>query len=343
MKRLFENIFPVFQIRLKSIFEMNISSLRNIISEQNLKKQIVLVLNAICLLFLFYNAIDMTFDYLRFEFSYKLIVDNKEGFDLPEISVCTENNVLFAKNKVIQYFGIENEWRKKRIQMKNLNEQSENDKVNCIEEWRKEHHQEIGRESIEWRINFCSNKVFIQYKKFIFDEMSFYEMNSITFNANELFDCSAIIHIKHTFIDPNVTYIDYCFHRFPVLESIYFNEDFGICYKFFSSNHQIFLKDKDHINITIKFRTQKDFMIVDRSVHIEFVHVNSLRYFVWYVMVSDRHSSNRETAIELNKVGFDARISFDMTSIQLLSTPYMTFCLNNGKYFNHFILDRHLL
>ena len=79
---------------------MNITNIKNIFLRQNLKKQIVLILNAICLLFLFYNAIDMTFDYLRFEFSYKLIVDdNKEGFDLPEISVCTENNVLFAKIK----------------------------------------------------------------------------------------------------------------------------------------------------------------------------------------------------------------------------------------------------
>ena len=315
---------------------MNFTSIENIFLRQNLKKQIVLILNAICLLFLFYNAIDMTFDYLRFEFSYKLIVDdNKEGFDLPEISVCTENNVLFDKNKVIQYFGVENEWQKKRIQMKYLNEQNENNKVeeNCIKEWEKHvGDPDLTKNLLEYRINFCSNKFFIKLKIFIFYEMSFYEMNSITVNANELFDCSAILHIKHTFIDLNVTNIDYCFDRFPVLKSIYFNEHFGICYKFFSVNNHIFLKDKDHINITIKFEKQIDIMIVNRSIDFRSLYMNSLRYFVWYVMVSDRHSSNRETAIELNKVGFDARISFEMTSIQLLSTPYMTFCLNNGNY-----------
>ena len=97
---------------------MNLTNIKNICVGQNLKKQIVLLLNAICLLFLFYNAIDMTFDYLKFEFTYKLIVDdNKEGFDLPEISVCSENNVLFAKTKVIQYFGVENEWRKRIIKI----------------------------------------------------------------------------------------------------------------------------------------------------------------------------------------------------------------------------------
>ena len=311
---------------------MNTENLRNSFLGENLKKRTLSLLNAICLLFLFYNAIDMTFDYLRFEFSYKLIVDgNKEGFDLPEISVCTENNVLFAKNKVVQYFSIENEWEKKRIKMKNLDEINKKDKVDerCIEEWRR---YDVFSASSVWKTNFCSNKFFIKYKSFIFDEMSFYEMNSITVNANELFDCSAIIHIKHTFIDPNVTYIDNCFDRLPILKSIYFNEDFGICFKFFSVNNQIYLKENDHINLTIKFEAQKDFMIVDKSLHYFQLYMHSLRYFIWYVMVSDRHSSNRETAIELNKVGFDARISFEMTSIELLSTPYMTFCVNNGKF-----------
>ena len=315
---------------------MNIANIKNFFLEQNFKKLSFNILNAICLLILFYNAINMTFDYLRFEFSYKLIVDdNKEGFDLPEISVCTENNVLFAMNKVIQYFGVENEWRIKRTQIKKLDETSKSEKVNetCFEEWKEANWlRDLRRNHSEWRMNFCTKKFFIQYKSFIFDEMSFYEMNSITVNANELFDCSAIIHIKHRVIDPNVTYINNCFDRIPVSKSIHFNKEFGICYKFFSVNHRIILKDNDHINITIKFETQKDFMIVDRSIENYNLYMHSLRYFIWYVMVSDRHSSNRETAIELNKVGFDARISFEMTSIQLLSTPYMTYCVNNGKY-----------
>ena len=102
--------------------------------------------------------------------------------------------------------------------------------------------------------------------------MSFYEMNSITVNANELFDYSAIIHIKHTFIDPNVTYIDYCSDRFGVLKSIYINEDFGICYEFFDIKPGIYLKVNDHINITIRFGTQKNFMIVDRSINHDILY-----------------------------------------------------------------------
>ena len=112
----------------------------------------------------------------------------------------------------------------------------------------------------------------------------------------------------------------------------------GVCYTFFSDNNKIILKDNDQINIKIKFETQKDFMIVDRSIDYMNIYMSSLRYFVWYVMVSDRHSSNRETAIELNKVGFNARISFEMTSIEYLSTPYMDYCVNNGNYVQFFYI-----
>ena len=100
-------------------------------------------MNLICLLFLFYNAIDMTFDYLSFHHSYKLIVDDKkEGFDLPEISVCTENTILFAKTKVIRYFDIENEWQRNKIEVKKhyvRHENIESEKIDetCIEELKK--------------------------------------------------------------------------------------------------------------------------------------------------------------------------------------------------------------
>ena len=311
---------------------MNWIHIENIVFKQ-FKKLIVLILNSICLLVLCYKAFDMTFDYLRFEFTFKLIVDdNKKGFDLPDISVCTENTILFSKNKVIQYFDVENDWQTYRREVKKLYEPNEKKVVKeiCIKGLQDYDVKIINQgDSSKWRINFCSNKYFIQYKRMLFNEISFYEMNSMTFNANELFDCSPRIRFES-----NVTYIDNCFDRFRVLKSIYVNEDFGICYTFFGLNRQIFMRD--HINIIINFEIQKDFMIVNRSIDKFTIHMNSLRYFIWYVMVSDRHSTNRETAIELNKVGFDARISFEMTSIELLSTPYMDYCVKNGNYIQLF-------
>ena len=318
------------------------SNIKNILFSSSLKNQLMKILNIICLLVLFYNAIDMTFDYLSFNYSYKLIVDdNKEGFDLPEISVCTENNILFAKSKVIQYFDVENEWQRNVIEVKkhyipHENERSEfiEIKETCIEEmkfvpWRYGNQ----RDHWIWRMNFCLNKFFKKYKRFIFNEMSFYEMNSLTINANELFECSANIYFRNTTIDKNIIHLDNCFDRLRVRKRIHANEDFGICYAFSEDNQKILMMDKNDINITLKFEVQKDFMIVNRSINYNRIKYNSLRYFIWYVMVRNRDLHNRETAIELNKVGFDVRISLEMTSIELLSTPYMTYCVNNGKHF----------
>ena len=184
---------------------INFVNIKNIIFSLSFKNQLMKILNLICLLFLFYNGIDMTFDYLSFNYSYKLIVDeNKEGFDLPEISVCTENKILFTKIKVIQYFDIENEWQRNIIKVKkhyvrHQNVESEKIKDTCIEELKKRSWK-IGNklDNWKWRMNFCLNKFFKNYKRFIFNEISFYEMNSLTINSNDLFKCSANIYLRNT-------------------------------------------------------------------------------------------------------------------------------------------------
>ena len=197
------------------------------------------ILNIICLLVLFYNAIYMTFHYLSFNYSYKLIVDdNKEGVDLPEISVCTENNILFAKSKVIQYFDVENVWKRNVIEVNKHyihHQKFEWDKSNetCVEELK--YLKWIYGSSYDswiWRMNFCLNKFFKEYKRIIFNEMSFFEMNSLTINANDLFECSANIYLRNTTIDKNITHLDNCFDRLKVRKRIHANKDFGICYTF---------------------------------------------------------------------------------------------------------------
>ena len=307
---------------------INFVYLKNIVFTLSFKIQLMKILNLICLLFLFYNAIDMTLNYLRFNYSYKLIVDDsKEGFDLPEISVCTENNILFAKTKVIQYFGVENEWQRNIIEVKKhyiRHQKTRSDyeriKETCIKEL-KQSKWGIGNkhDNWKWRMNFCLNKFFKIYKRFIFNEMSFFEMNSLTINAKELFECSANIYFRNTIVDRNTTHLDNCFDRLRVGKRIHSNKDFGICYTFFEDNSKIVIKENNHINITIRFETQKNFMIVNRSIDENdiILELNSLRHFIWYILVRDRDLYNRETAIELRRVGFDARITLEMTSIAL--------------------------
>ena len=318
--------------------KMNFTVIKNVLFHFRFKNHLMTILNTICLLVLFYNAIDMTFDYLSFNYSYKLIVDdNKEGFGLPEISVCTENTILFDKNKVIQYFGVNYFWEMYRIEVKNFYQfNGENSTESIIETCTSKfinHFLNGYRElNSNRRMNFCLNKFFRKYWIFLFDETNFDEMNSMTIRAKELFECSANIHFKYETIDSNITQIDNCFERLNISKSIYANNDFGICYTFFVENNYLFLKNNDEINIRVKFEKQKNFMIVNRSIHLENTIWHSDRYFLWYVRLEDRDSGNRETAIELKKVGFEAQIIVEMTSIELLSTPYMPYCVNNGEF-----------
>ena len=64
-----------------------------------------------CLIILLNSGFSLTSDYLNFPFKYNIIVsENKYGFDFPSISVCTDNNVLFDKTKIIEHFGLHIEW-----------------------------------------------------------------------------------------------------------------------------------------------------------------------------------------------------------------------------------------
>ena len=75
------------------------------------------------------SGLSVTLDYLSYPYIYKLIVsDNKYGFDLPAISVCTERHVFFDKHKVIQYFDLQQkyyEWKE------NMSQIFQNEKLKC--------------------------------------------------------------------------------------------------------------------------------------------------------------------------------------------------------------------
>ena len=188
------------------------------------KKNLIKLTNLVCLIILIYNAIDMTIDFLQFDYEYKLFIDyNNDGIDLTPISVCTESDVLFDKRKVINNFDIN------LIYIK-----YENDAFNYIHRFtaksdvfgRGKHsdrkilknvfpdiHQDCNLDgnrkfrsfkwdemklygSWKWMLNLCNNRFFQEFQRRIFDEMSFDELNALTIESNELFNCSAKVHFK---------------------------------------------------------------------------------------------------------------------------------------------------
>ena len=112
----------------------------------------------LCFLLLSYNAIQLTFEYLSFEYIYKLIVsDYKQEFDFPNINFCTDTNVFFDKMKIIN-------------------------KINSSVIWNNEDEEEkFFRENIE----------------IIMNETNFTEIEQLTVSQDELFECNGKVHLKN--------------------------------------------------------------------------------------------------------------------------------------------------
>ena len=236
---------------------------------RKLKENLFKLINLVCLIFLIYNAIDMTIDFLHFNYDYSLIMDyNTEGIDLMPINVCTESNTLLNRRKVVNSFDInliktkyENDafnylypvtpYEK---QFPDINQDcnlERNDLLTWIDGMEK-------KGILKWYLNLCNNRFYQYYEKLIFAEMSFDELDALTLNSNELFSCSAKLHFNNnTRIESNRT-IDYCFDKYSVKKTIKANKEFGVCYTFFDKNYGILLETEDYINISINFLKQNE-------------------------------------------------------------------------------------
>ena len=252
---------------IKIIFEIILKVIQSI--KQNIKKLILPFIKCLCFVILVLSGLSVTLDYLSYPYIYKLIVsDNKYGFDLPAISVCTERHVFFDKHKVIQYFDLQQKYEEF---MRNKEQEYEKNFEICLQEYAKVKSTDpftdlFGNEiktaicqTLDIDFNYNKSLFFREYEKKIFESLSFDQMKNLTISANELFKCSAKLHFRYESKHSNETIIENCFERFDVLESIYGN-DFGICYTFFTKNYSIYLKDDDYIQFDIKYETQNKFM-----------------------------------------------------------------------------------
>ena len=333
LKIFLNNVFKKIRVLFKSI--------------QNFFKTYCFVsIKTICFVILVLSGLSVTLDYLSYPYIYKLIVsDNKYGFDLPAISVCTERHVFFDKHKVIQYFDLQqkyDEWKG------NVSQVFQNEKLKCNRLMVFPSHSRNRNywpcTLLEAEQNHNLSKFFRDYERMIFESLSFDQMKNLTISANELFKCSAKLHFRYEAIDTNSTVIPNCFQRFDVLESIYGN-DFGICYTFFAKNYSIYLKDDDYIQFDIKYETQKNFIIsgfYNRSQlpssknekDITDLEPDSDDYFGLYFSVNQKHRemfANFETSFKSMQNSLNSELRFRKTSIELLSTPYMQECKQYGK------------
>ena len=317
--------------------------------------KIFAIIKLFCFVILVLSGLSVTLDYLSYPYIYKLIVsDNKYGFDLPAISVCTERHVFFDKHKVIQYFDsqqkyeefkkinedlLHNNWRDCLVKFENLSING-NMRMQYLR-------KRYKCQTLDIEYNYNMSLFFRDYEKKIFESLSFDQMKNLTISANELFKCSAKLHFRYESKHSNATIIENCFERFDVLESIYGN-DFGICYTFFSKNYSIYLKDDDYIQFDIKYETQNKFMINgffdtnlpseetenDNEEFEKALELFSDDYFEFYLFVNKfktRLEKNSKNVFKSTRNSLNSELRFRKTSVELLSTPYMQECKQYGK------------
>ena len=370
------NQFNTFLHSLHEFFAIIVFIIRKIVTKIEFKlNYIFITVKTICLIILLLSAMQVTFDYFQYPFEYKLIVsDNKYGFDLPSISVCTETNVLFVKNKVIENFYIH--YQRKQL-LNSVSNEFEYNFKHCTEEYElylkmnedssfnKSKNFTIDFEnliSIEnfndrklgfkgfcyqyyEQLNYKLNEMFKIFEQKILSEMSYQEMNSLTISSNELFSCSAKIHFRYE--SSKIEEIANCFDRFEVLQSIYANKEFGICFTFFAKNYSIFLKDNDFIEFVVKYKSQMNlinngyydvtnqlnYILNKRNIDNNYLNLDLLDYSVLYFGVKSKTNFDilsKEDVIRSVKTSLNSELRFRKTFVGLLSEPYMKKCIEYG-------------
>ena len=91
--------------------EMNISKNIEFILKNKLKI-ILFSVKSLTFILLIISAFYETLDYISFPYNYKLIVSDRTQQEIPAISFCTKNNVIFDRNKINQFFKISHEFEK---------------------------------------------------------------------------------------------------------------------------------------------------------------------------------------------------------------------------------------
>ena len=312
-----------------------------------------------------YQCIVMFEDYLGFKHRYNLEVeDNSEGFEWKPMSFCTEPKVLFDKQKVVDYLGMSDIYSKfvfdvtielsKFFYEERLTKNSYlilsklfpsyKNRSNIVKYFNSDSGFDRTFENVK---TYRFAKSIIQFSYLIFDNTNFVELNSLVVNGNELFECSAKFHLKNRSIDSNAMAIKNCFEYFRIKTTVIANNTFGVCYEFFGNSSSIVMKEEDFVEISIKIKKQRDFIL--ESVYLDIFYYDIMRniltetelyqYFRWYYFISDVESKDsKSSVITSTRIGLTAELKISKTSIVMLSVPYMTFCEHLGCRHNFYKL-----
>ena len=326
--------------------------------------KVKLLVKVLCLSVLFYGEIEVTKEYFSYPYVYRLSVKPSERLDLPPITICTERDIIFDKQRINNYFNISNEYESYKLIAFYLTTNSIN---NCNQNKRQLNW--LFCQYVENIRNYYLNKFYEKYNIKLKSNFSFNELyNNFTTKSSELIHCSAKLHLKdktnnnsNNSSDSQV--ITDCSQSYAVLETIYRNKDFGICFTYFytNSDNQYLIGD-DFIEFDINYETQQKYLIngyfetyntkrLDMRIYEELVVPKRKLYFDDYfglnLFVNQLNKPLMESKgewIHTNRIGLNARLKITTTHFHLLSNPYMKRCHKNGNsnIFLFYYLNKYL-
>ena len=286
----------------------------------------------------------LTINYLLFHYLYKLdILPKDNGYNIPSLTICTQNNILYGKQNLLNYFDLNLEYKNKKLaqekNMKILLDKLTSPYYNQ-DEFIYFKNYTIKKLSRYLKIDkiYYLNKFFVDYQDKILTQFNYIEIEFLVIKAEELFKCS----INNNSI-------------FKIETLIVDNNEFGICYKFIFKNN-IVINDKNLITIEVNSKIFKDFLVTGdyEKTKIDFenlgrwwaymplmmkflnedFNIYSNIHFRFYYFVDNPNRlqyPNRENVRMTDRIAIRSKLQFKMTSFEYLSTPYMENCDNNSK------------
>ena len=158
-----------------------------------LKLLIKLVIKSVCFVILVIHGLSITSHYLSYPYVYKItIADNKNGFDLPPISVCTEPNVFFDTHKVMNYLD--------SIRITDiLSKALRNIPVNCLSELVQNQMKINGQcfylEKNYYYLRGYYRNIFVKAQNLL-SNSSYHELKALIIGFDTFFDCKFNVHYR---------------------------------------------------------------------------------------------------------------------------------------------------
>ena len=152
-------------------------------------------------------------------------------------------------------------------------------------------------------------------------------MKSLMIRANDVINCSAKLHSRY---HSNEIQTQDCVQDFNVLESIYGNKDFGICYTFFDSNEKFYLKDNDFIEFTFRYENGPDFrrnsfFIFESQSYSRDLDESSVLYFIVHQNTKLFYPI-KQNSVKLSRQGLEGELKIIKTAVNSITSPYMSEC-----------------